>query len=49
MKRFIQHEIETIIAYKILEEDLLDNTILYLDFKDDTFSVETKLAQQVMN
>ena len=49
MKRFIQHEIETIIAYKILEEDLLDNTILSLDFKDNKFSVETKLVQQVMN
>ena len=49
MKRFIQHEIETIIAYKILEEDLLDNTILYLDFKNETFVIEVKEPKQIMN
>ncbi len=39
MKRFIQNEIETKIAYLIIEKQPEDDTVIYVDFKDNEFEV----------
>ena len=43
LKRYIQQNIETLIAYKIIEEDNLEGRTLLLDYADDEFSVNTKI------
>ncbi len=44
MKRFIQNEIETLIAYKIIESQPDNNEVIYVDAQDEGFevSIETK-------
>lgn len=44
LKRFIQQRIETLIAYKIIEEDDLEGHTLLLDYQDDEFVVSRKLV-----
>ena len=44
LKSFIQQRIETLIAYKIIEEDDLEGHTLLLDYQDDEFVVSRKLV-----
>ena len=42
LKRFIQHEIETLVARTILEQNISPNTTLVVDFVDEKFVVKQK-------
>ena len=42
LRRFIQHNVETLIGRKIIAEDLLPNTVLVIDVEDDKLLVRTK-------
>ncbi len=49
IKRFIQQNIETLLAYKIIEVDNLADDVLLLDHQDGEFVVLIKHKEQVFN
>ena len=42
LKRFIQQNVETVLAYKIIADSIDGNTTLILDFDGENFIVEKK-------
>ena len=42
LKRYIQQNIETLLAYKIIEDNISTETTLVLDWQDDHYTVEEK-------
>ncbi|MBR0230408.1 MAG: ATP-dependent Clp protease ATP-binding subunit, partial [Erysipelotrichaceae bacterium] len=42
LKRYIQQNIETVLAYKILEDNIEGNTVLVIDFDGSEYTVKEK-------